>query len=62
MTPNIRPDGSRTGITTALAHREDHSVIAYPQSQATAWISAQARALALEWRRQDAGSGLPPTP
>ena len=41
LTPNKRPDGSRTDIATFISVREDHSAVSYPGSTALRWVKDQ---------------------
>ena len=54
LTPNVRLDGTRTGIERFISSREDHSAISFPNSDALAWVTGKAAAVAAEWRLEDA--------
>ncbi|MDV6374055.1 hypothetical protein [Deinococcus arenicola] len=53
-TPNIRLDGSRTGLERFISSREDHSAISFPTSDALAWVTGRAAEIAAGWREEDA--------
>jgi hypothetical protein len=53
LTPNVRLDGSRTGIERFISSREDHSAISFPNSDALAWVTRKAATIAGEWRVED---------
>ena len=46
---NIRPDGSRTGLSMYRAPGETHSRISYPASRAVTWVTAQLNDLSTAW-------------
>lgn len=54
VTANVRLDGTRSGIERFISSREDHSAISYPNSDALAWVSGKASAIAAGWRADDA--------
>ncbi len=57
VTPNMRLDGTRSGIERFISSREDHSAISYPNSDALAWVTGKAAEIAGEWREEDARKG-----
>ena len=54
IAPNTRVDGSSMGIDRFISAREDHSAIAYPNSDAMKWVLRRTRDLARVWKTQDA--------
>lgn len=54
VTPNVRLDGTRTGIERFISSREDHSAISFPNSDALAWVAGKAAAIAQQWQAEDA--------
>lgn len=48
--PNIRPDGSRSGIQTFRSASEDHSDVSYPDSAAVKWVLSQLPGVAAGWK------------
>lgn len=52
--PNTRVDGSGSGIDRFISTREDHSAVAYPNSDAMKWVLHRARDLARVWKSEDA--------
>lgn len=52
-TPNLRLDGTRSGIQRLISPREDHSAISYPNSDALEWVAARAAEIARQWRGED---------
>ncbi|MBB6018432.1 hypothetical protein [Deinococcus radiopugnans] len=54
VTPNVRLDGTRTGIERFISSREDHSAISFPNSDALAWVAVKAAAIAQQWQAEDA--------
>lgn len=54
VTPNLRPDGTTTGIERFVAWREDHSAVSAPGSEAMTWVTIRANDLARGWKVSDA--------
>lgn len=54
IAPNTRVDGSGTAIDRFISAREDHSAIAYPNSDAMKWVLHRTRDLVRVWKSQDA--------
>ncbi len=52
-TPNVRPDGTLTGIETFVATNEDHSTSTNPQSSSIRWITAQIKGFIKDWQAED---------
>ena len=50
-TPNIRPDGSRTGLKVGYSALEGHSYLSEPESRAVRWLAQELHRLALGWRQ-----------
>ncbi|ADV67927.1 hypothetical protein [Deinococcus maricopensis] len=40
-TPNVRTDGTHSGLRTYVSPIDDHSAVAYPNSDAGRWLAAQ---------------------
>ena len=57
IAPNTRVDGSGTGIDRFISTREDHSAIAYPNSDAMKWVLRHTRDLARVWKAEDVQRG-----
>ncbi|RJF71342.1 hypothetical protein D3875_06880 [Deinococcus cavernae] len=53
IAPNTRPDGSGAAIDRFISTREDHSAIAYPNSDAMQWVLARTRDLARIWKGEE---------
>lgn len=53
LAPNLRPDGSSSGIERYISPREDHSAISYPNSDAIQWVLEKTRSIVKEWQVQD---------
>lgn len=49
LTRNVRPDGGTGGIEHFVSTREDHSNVAYPDSDAVRWVLERTRELARFW-------------
>lgn len=60
MTPNVRPDGQRGGIDTYISPREDHSAVAYPNSDALHWVLGHVTEIARAWKVADEPGVLSP--
>ncbi len=52
VSPNVRPDGSRRGITTAYDVSEGHSQVDQPDSKAVQWLVTELTPLAQAWAAQ----------
>ena len=57
MTPHVRPDGSSSGIEHYRSVREDHSAVAYPNSEAMKWVLSRTGEIAAGWKVQDERMG-----
>ncbi|MDO4262861.1 MAG: hypothetical protein Q4C67_01565 [Deinococcus sp.] len=53
-TPNVRPDGSRWGLTVGRSVLEGHSHLADSESRGVRWLAQELGRLAQGWRAQDA--------
>lgn len=53
VTPNMRPDGTTTGIERYISWREDHSAVTYPNSDAMKWVLRRTAEIAAGWKLQD---------
>ncbi|WP_221088591.1 hypothetical protein [Deinococcus aquaedulcis] len=51
LAPNVRLDGTRSGIERYVSPREDHSAVTRPGSEALGWVTARLAALAGDWSR-----------
>ncbi|OLV19044.1 hypothetical protein [Deinococcus marmoris] len=60
LTPNVRLDGSRTGIERFISSREDHSAISFPNSDALTWVTGKAAEIATEWKEEDTRNDVKP--
>lgn len=49
MTPNVRPDGSKTGIETFVSSREDHGAVSFPNSDAITWVLGRLDKIMTTW-------------
>lgn len=54
VTPNARPDGSRTGLERHVSRREDHGAVSLPGSAAVGWVASRTAAIVQDWKREDA--------
>lgn len=53
-TPNVRPDGSRQGLTVGYSVLEGHSHLADSESRGVRWLAQELGRLAQGWRAHDA--------
>ncbi len=53
VTANTRQDGSSQGIERFVSRREDHSAVAYPNSEAMKWVLTRTGEIAAGWKAQD---------
>ncbi|RTR28993.1 hypothetical protein [Deinococcus radiophilus] len=56
---NLRPDGSRRGLTTGTSVLEGHSHLADSGSRGMRWLAGELRRLAQEWRGQESSRAVP---
>lgn len=54
VTPNARPDGSRTGLERYVSRREDHRAVSLPRSAALRWVVSRTAGIVQDWKREDA--------
>ncbi|MVN85981.1 hypothetical protein GO986_04305 [Deinococcus sp. HMF7620] len=49
LAPNVRLDGTRTGLERFVSSREDHSAVTRPGSQALTWVTGRLAEVARGW-------------